>query len=244
MADPHSTVKKTAPLLFTSHTGEVLEVSQDMDASISSPRAKNTVSQKIEPVTENPDTPETWPLSRSVVSDVDASRKAMFTTSLDGLASLPDEPTRKEKTSPNSPIARSPLAITSLSSDEVTTKSLPIRTKLSAPSSVVASSEGSTADEVNKSTTTASAATKFASIDSPTIAKAWYVLSLNHQAYPALNLHSIVLTFLRMVYNAHGDLVDAQDQLRPPTSSELSVTQTLRIIKLAFHHDASPPFQV
>lgn len=42
-----------------------------------------------------------------------------------------------------------------------------------------------------------------------------------------------------MIYNVHGDLVSAEDVLVPPKSRDLDVTQTLRLIKIAFHHDAS-----
>ena len=42
-----------------------------------------------------------------------------------------------------------------------------------------------------------------------------------------------------MVYNEYGELVSAQSLLIPPTPSELSVTQILRVIKKAYHHDVS-----
>lgn len=46
-----------------------------------------------------------------------------------------------------------------------------------------------------------------------------------------------------MVYNEYGELVDANANLNSPTTSELSVTEILRVIKKAFRHDVSiiPP---
>jgi hypothetical protein len=42
-----------------------------------------------------------------------------------------------------------------------------------------------------------------------------------------------------MVYNEYGELVDAQSVLNPPKSNDMTVTQTLRVIKKGFHHDVS-----
>lgn len=42
-----------------------------------------------------------------------------------------------------------------------------------------------------------------------------------------------------MVYNEYGELVDAHSHLQTKSTQDLSVTEILRLIKKAYHHDVS-----
>ena len=42
-----------------------------------------------------------------------------------------------------------------------------------------------------------------------------------------------------LVYNEYGELVDFEKVKRPHTSADLSVTDTLRLIRKAYHHEVS-----
>lgn len=42
-----------------------------------------------------------------------------------------------------------------------------------------------------------------------------------------------------MVYNEYGELVDAHSHLQTKNTQDLSVTEILRLIKKAYHHDVS-----
>lgn len=42
-----------------------------------------------------------------------------------------------------------------------------------------------------------------------------------------------------LVYNEYGELVDIEKIKRPPNSADLSVTETLRLIRKAYHHEVS-----
>ena len=42
-----------------------------------------------------------------------------------------------------------------------------------------------------------------------------------------------------LVYNEYGELVDIEKIKRPHSSADLSVTETLRLIRKAYHHEVS-----
>jgi len=42
-----------------------------------------------------------------------------------------------------------------------------------------------------------------------------------------------------LVYNEYGELVDIEKVRRPQTSADLSITDTLRLIRKAYHHEVS-----
>lgn len=44
-----------------------------------------------------------------------------------------------------------------------------------------------------------------------------------------------------MVYNEYGELVDAHSHLQTRNTADLSVTEILRLIRKAYHHDVSSP---
>jgi hypothetical protein len=47
------------------------------------------------------------------------------------------------------------------------------------------------------------------------------------------------LVTVTMVYNEYGELVDERTLRKSPKPEDLSVTQLLRVIKKAYHHDVS-----
>lgn len=42
-----------------------------------------------------------------------------------------------------------------------------------------------------------------------------------------------------MVYNEYGELVDAHNHLKARTTTDLSITEIMRLIRKAYHHDVS-----
>lgn len=47
-----------------------------------------------------------------------------------------------------------------------------------------------------------------------------------------------------MVYNEYGELVNAHSHLKARNSADLSVTEILRLIRKAYHHDVGASFHL
>lgn len=148
MADPEFD-KPPAPLLFTSHSGEIFELKPDELPSTSSLYASSVPSEMedITGVTEKMDS-----LRVSVVGDLHNLESLMTSTSLDGNISPPNTHIDNKVSNVTLP---SPLGTINESTEDVVLEVPPLKTVLTPPTPFVASEGKITSDITDPSITKA-----------------------------------------------------------------------------------------